>query len=426
MNATSTVLLLGLLGAPPAASTDPLCARREPCRVVETRDAGQDEQGRPLRVKRLSLGWTDLETGARFTGSRFGPGGRKAKGAAARGLCEATEWWLSRPDKPAQLLLSKCDDGQGAVREEKVDVGDNRVGYTRRGVRRREQWTTTLGLQLAPLRLLSEYHETRWVSPSTKEKKEEISFWDSETLSGEVGRAPSECQPGESSLGKRNLKYLPRVQVDEAYLAGGWKQTALGECHLEATSFLLGGDKVTVTGDIGLRALLVAEDTLILEVEDDTWTGPSDKPLNDDHVELWLAPELPQQLTSCGEPTEAQLPVQWDIRIADGQVLPGFGTPKEKLQVERVSLPDGTGYRLKVTLHTPFRGISVVYSDSDSAKKPETRVATSQLVLGRPETLNPVRTVFAEEATCVVKDGKLSIKWPELEAEPEKAVLQRE
>jgi len=426
MNATSTVLLLGLLGAPPATSTDPLCAKREPCRVVETRAAGQDEQGRALQVKRLSLGWTDLETGARFTGSRFGPEGRKAKGTAARGQCEATEWWLSRPDKPAQLLVSTCNDGRGAVRGEKVEVGDNRVGYTRTGGRRGEQWTTTLGLQLSPLRLLSEYEETRWVSPSTKEKKEEVSFWDSETLSGEVGRAPSECQLGESSLGKRNLKYLPQVQVEKSYLEGGWKQAALGACQLEASDFLLGGDKVTATGDIGLRALLVAEDTLLLEVEDDTWTGPSDKPLDDDHLELWLAPELPQALTSCGEPTEEQLPVQWNIRIADGQVSPAFGSPKQKLQVERVSLPDAKSSRLKVKLPTPFRGISVVYSDSDKGKKPETRVATSQLIPGRPELLNPVRVVFPEEATCTVKDGMLSIQWRELELDPEKAVLQRE
>jgi hypothetical protein len=69
---------------------------------------------------------------------------------------------------------------------------------------------------------------------------------------------------------------------------------------------------------------------------------------------------------------------------------------------------------------------SVVYSDSDSGKKPESQVATSELKPGRPETLNPVRRVYPEEATCAVKDGELSIVRGELQTEPGKAVLQME
>ena len=425
MNATGTVLLLSLLGAPPADTTEPLCAKREPCRVVETLDGGQDDQGQALRVKRLSLGWTDLETGARFSGSRFGPEEWKAKAAPAKGQCEATEWWLLHPQKPAQLLLSLCKkEGKGAVREEKLDVGNNGLGHERSGARRGERWTTTRRYRLSPLKLTSDNQRTWRVSRSTKQEKEDGTSWDFETLSGTVTRAPSECQPGESSLGQRTLPYLPQVEVDKAYLEGGWKQAGLGDCALEAGHFLPGLSKSDGPQDAWLKALLVAEDTLIIEVSDEKVTGPGANWLNDDHVELWLAPLPPQELTGCGEPTEEQLPVQWGIRIADGQVFPGFGTPQQTLQVERAQMPGG--HRLKVKLPIAFLGIGVVYSDSDTGKKPEAKRATSELKSGRPETLNPVYLVYPREATCTVKEGKLSIVRPELKTEPDKAVLQME
>lgn len=424
MNVTGTVLLLSLMGAPPTAATEPLCDQRVPCGVTEVLDAGQDEQGQSLQVKRLSLGWTDLESGSQFVGRKFGPGQRKAEGVAAKGRCEATEWWLLRPEKPAQLLLSLCNDGQGAVREEEVSVSGNRILYTRTGVRRGTRWSSSRSLQLSPLRLASDTNRS-WRSSPTGKEKEDGDSWDYELLRGEVGRDPSDCQPGESNLGERILQYLPRVQVDEGYLANGWKQAGLGECGLGAEHFPQGMSQANKPGDAGLKALLVAKDTLLVEITDEKVTGPSAKWLNDDHVELWLAPMPPHELSGCGEPTDEQKPVQWAIRLADGKAFPAFGAPKEMLQVERAELPGKKGYRLKVTLPVPFRGLGVVFSDSDTGKKPETRVATNELKSNRPELLNPVRTVFPEQATCAVQDGELAIvPGPELKAEPDKAVLQ--
>jgi hypothetical protein len=425
MNAPTTVLLLSLLGAPPAASTDPLCAGRPPCRVMETLDAGQNEQGQPLQVKRLSLGWTDLESGARFEGRKFGPGGRKAEGAAKEGRCEATEWWLLRPAKPAQLLLSVCDDYQGAVREEEMAVGHNRLRHERSGVRRDERWSTSRALNLSPLRLSSDIEGLQWNSPMGEEKEEGTS-WDYDTLRGKVFRAPAECPPGQASLGARVLPYLPQVQVDASYLEGGWKQAVFGvgegACFLPALHYVLGKEGTKAS----LKALLVSEDTLIVEVRDDKWTGPSDKWLHDDHVEVWLSPLPPQELNGCGgKLTQEQKPVQWGIRMVDGKVFPAHGAPKQMLQVERAEMPDKQGYRMKVKLPTPFLGISVIYSDSDSGTKQEAMVATSPLKFGRPETFNPVRMVLPSEATCGVRDGKLFIiPGPEIPTEPDRAVLQ--
>jgi hypothetical protein len=418
MNATGTVLLLSLLGAPPASSSDPLCAMREPCQVVETLGAGQDAQGRPLQVKHLDLGWADVETASQSLGRKFAPGGRKAKGSRAEGQCEAAEWWLVHASQPAQLLLSVCHDGYGAagVGKDKVLVSENAFTHEQSGGSR-ERWITRRTLRLSPLYLASERQ-----SVTEGEGREDGDSWDHEALRGEVIRAAPRCEAGQASLGERTLPYLPQARVDKAYLAGGWMQAGLGECGLEAKHILLGNQDDPK--DAGLKALLVAPDTLLVEVRDDTWTGPSAKWLSDDHVELWLSPVPPQELTGCGKPTDAQKPVQWGIRIADGQVFPAFGSPKQTLEVERAELSDKQGYRLKVKLPTPFQGISVIYSDSDSGKKQELMLATSPVKFGRPETLNSVRVVSPEEATCAVKSGALTVvRGPVKKAEPDVAVL---
>lgn len=422
MNATAAVVVMSLLGAPPAAQ-DPLCAKREPCTVVETLDAGKDAQGRSLQVKHLNLGWADVETSDKFLGRKFGPGGRKKEGSRADGLCEAAEWWLVRPSQPAQLLLSVCNNGYGSagVGEDAVTVADNRFTHEQSGGSR-QRWSVSRTLQLSPLRLVIEGHRE---SDALEEGKESGDYWDAEQLRGEVVRAAPECEEGQSSLGERTLPYLPQVQVDKAYLEGGWKQAGLGACSFESGNFLLGDQ--TDPKDAALKVLLVAPDTLLVEVRDDKWTGPSAKWLNDDHVELWLAPQPPQELTGCGKPAREQLPSQWGIRIADGKVFPAFGSPTRAPEVERAEMPGKQGYRLKLKLPTPFGGLSVVYSDSDSGKKQELMLATSAVKFGRPETLNPVRVVPPAEATCAVKNGELAlVPGPVKKTEPDVAVLRME
>jgi len=436
MNASPTLLLLSLLSAPPPSAPHPLCANREPCRVVETQDAGKDIQGQPMQVTHLSLGWMDIEAGAQSSGRSFGPGKRQAQGAPVNDRCEANEWWLSRANLPPQLLLSVCDNHLGAVREESVEVINNLVTYTRSGVRRKDRWADTHRLRLSPLRMASEDEQTFWASAAPRTNRDDegdTRSWDYEALQGVILKAASNCAPGDPSVGARELPYLPQVKVDKAFLESGWKQAGLGQgegaCNLTARFPVLGEDKLKGPEDASLKALLTSDDSgadvLLLEVRDDKWTGPSDKWLNDDHVELWLAPMPPQVLNGCTKPTEAQRPVQWGIRIADGKVFPGFGNPKQTLKVERAQTKDKTGYRLKVTLPGDFEAIGVVYSDSDSGKKQEKMVATSTLKFGRPETLNPIYAVTPNQATCALKDGQLTVvPGPELKPKPEQAVFQ--
>lgn len=51
-------------------------------------------------------------------------------------------------------------------------------------------------------------------------------------------------------------------------------------------------------------------------------------------------------------------------------------------------------------------------------------LATSPVKFGRPETLNPVRVVPPEQATCAVRNGVLTVvRGPVKKAEPDVAVL---
>jgi hypothetical protein len=407
MNLATSTLVLALLGVPPASSNEQLCARREPCQVLETLDAGQDVKGQPMQVKKLSLGWLDFATASNATGRKFGAG-RQAEGRRENGQCEATEWWLLRSSQPAQLLLAVCNDGYGAagLGEDGVTVGENLFTHTQSGGSA-ERWSVSRTLQLSPLTLVRD--SLRSFRPHASEERGD--WWDVTQLRGEALVPAPSCPEGQSSLGERTLPYLPLVQVEPSYLKDGWKQTGLGTCALDAGHFVLGTRDDPK--DAALKALLASRETLLIEVRDNRWTGPSgEKWLADDHVELWLGPQPPQELSGCGQPSRDERPVQWGIRLADGKVFPAYGSPKQKLKVERVELrgPQGLeGYRLKVTLPKGFRGVSVVYSDSDAGQKQERMLATSPLKFARPETLNAVRLVLPVEATCGVRDGGLTV-----------------
>lgn len=423
MNLLTTGLVLSLVSATPVSpSKEPLCAQRDPCRLVETLEAGKDAQGHALQVKHLTLGWMSQDMAGKATGRKF-VAPRQARGSRSANQCEAVEWWLSRAGSPPQLLLALCNDGYGSagVGKDEVTVGDNVLGYEQSGGGV-ERWSSSRSFQLSPLVRVGE--NLRLLPHANDPSKERGEVWDVPTLKGEVILPPT-CAKGEASLGERTLPFLPQVSLDAAYLQEGWKHTALGPVALEAGFFVLGTQDDPK--DAALKALLVAPDTLMIEVRDNTWTGPSDKWLVDDHVELWLSPTPPQQLSGCGTLAPAQRPEQWAIRIADSQVFPAYGSPKRTLGVEKVELREANalvGYRLKVVLPTPFGGIGVLYSDSDSGKKQERLLSTSAFKFARSETLNVVRPVPPDEATCVVRNGELAVVPTPLKVEgPDVAAL---
>ncbi|XXF75319.1 hypothetical protein P2318_19850 [Myxococcaceae bacterium GXIMD 01537] len=421
--------LLSLWSATAGDPAEPLCVDRAPCSLEETLDAGQDAQGHTLQVKHLSLGWVVREDVGGSQTRKFGPG-RKAEGERGNGDCSADEWWLVRSGSAPQLLLAACNDGYGAsgVGDDVVDVGANRFSHTRNGGSTM-RWSESSTLQLSPLALMS----TGGSSYATFDPDRQTGGeWDAAKLMGSHSVPAPRCEEEEGtpdtsvySQEELSVPLLPQVNMDKAYLQEGWKQAALGSCALVAEHFVLG--KAGSAKDAALKVLLAAKGTLVLEVRDNRWTGPSDKWLADDHVELWLDSTSPGELNACSKPTAEQRPEQWALRVADGKLFPAYGSPKGTLQVEKVELREAgvlVGYRLKVVLPKPFQGIAVLYSDSDSGKKQERLLGTSAVKFARPETLNAVEVVDPAQATCEVRDGALAVKLTPLKAtQPDDAVL---
>jgi hypothetical protein len=416
-------LLWTLLGAAPTAS-DPLCAGREPCHVSESLDGGTDARGQRLRVVRLDLGWFSSDNAPEVKGRKFGAG-RRADGSLVEDDCAASEWWLVSPDA-AQLLLAVCNDGYGRAQkgEDTVKVKNGLFSHVQAGGGS-QRWLHTRVWRLSPLERVREGHVNFLMGQD--EVEEDRTSWDFSTLQGSRVLGPDTCQDGPFAPSKRTLPYLPRVPMDEAYVEEGWKQVGLGACALQAKNVLVG--KLEGARDASLKALLVAPDTLILEVRDDLWVGSGGKTWReDDHLELWLGPKSPEELTGCGKPELDERPVQWSIGLATGLVYPGFGPPRGELGVERVELRSTSGalegYRLKLTLPGRFKGIGLAYNDSDESRKPERTLATSPLKFSRPETLNIVRDVPRTESTCVVRGQALEVVVtpPRLQG-PEIAVL---
>lgn len=377
-------LLLGALLAAPGAvagQAKDVCGKRPQCSLEDTTSAIKGHE-----VVELSLGKRDPAEGPE---------------------CEQREWWLRRPDKSVVKLLEACNDGYGAagLGEEEVEVKGNRFTHTRSGGSN-WRWSQTVVAQLSPLSLISQTSESaHTLSPETVKVR-----FDYVTFESQVVREVPDCKVpedqvnGDTATTPVEARLVPQVELPADFVSEGWKRAGLGRCSAEAGFVLLG--KAQGATDAQLRAVLAQDELLFLEVVDDTWTGPGEKWLADDHVELWLFPEVPESADPCGRSGKDEGLVQWAIRIADGKVFPAHGDPRQPPRAEVVREPGRA--RLKVKLPADFRSVTAVYSDSDAGKKQELLVATSALKFGRAATLSPVRSLSPTEAVCQVKGSELA------------------
>ena len=211
---------------------------------------------------------------------------------------------------------------------------------------------------------------------------------------------------------------IPAVDFEGDFVASGWKDSALGKCSATVDSAGRSGfvtyGKAGEVRDASMRVVASKNGEIFVEVEDDKWVGPSAKWVKDDHLELWLAKELPGYMDHClsGEEEGGRVgPKQWGIRVADGKVFAGFGTPKPEekaISVERSSAPGGAGaVRFKIVIPKGFGAVTVSYSDSDDGKKQERLIATSKLVHGKLATLGALEVIDGKSAACRVDGGKL-------------------
>lgn len=228
-----------------------------------------------------------------------------------------------------------------------------------------------------------------------------------------ASRVPDDMEIGPGDRGGAEFVYaaLPAVAIDDAFAGSGWKTTGLGRCALhidasgkEAHGFVVHG-KPGDPRDAAMRVVASARGALFVEVEDDRKVGPSARWIADDHLEIWMAKQMPSYMDHCLEPGEK--PVQWGIRLADAKVFPGAGNPDPTaLTVERAEAPGGI-VRLKITLPPKHEGLSVVYSDSDDGRKQERLIATSRLRFNDAPTLGRLHALSPDEVTCLPHDGKL-------------------
>lgn len=420
----------------PADLGSPWCAGAGVCVVRRERAAGLDAAGGRLRVLSVYRG---VETRDPDSVPPAPAGGELDLGieetdtqdttAPVLGYmaCHRFEYWLltevagSAPR--AERLFTLCNDGYGAagMGEDTVVFGDNKLVLTTSGG---SNWrgSRTKEISLSPLRIRAETGSNYWVLGNNRE----LLTWDAATLSGFVswysprcqadGTAPDADDPA-GQEGAPGLAYVPIPALDFGgdFAAAGWKTVGLEGCSLAVDATGRGGfvsfGKPGVAGDGSMRVVASRANELFVEVNDDQWVGPTASWVKDDHLELWLAPELPNYFAHC---LDGSLPgpSQWGIRVADGQVFAGAGKPDPKaLSAERVAVSGGA-VRLKLTLPPGMAAVSLVYSDSDDGKRQERLLATSQLVHGKVETLGALRPLEPAQAVCRVEGGRLTLSRP--------------
>jgi len=376
--------VLGLLLAVPALAqgAKDVCGDRPHCIVKRTQRAPKGHE-----VVELSLGKKSEED----EGSK----------------CEQKEWWLRRPDKSVVKLLDSCPEDRG-IGEDAVTVEKNRFIHVVTGGAR-SRWEIEKALQLVPLTWASDEQVSYDALDTDKMTRERFNYT---TFEGRWTRGSDGC-------GDVTAQLIPAVEVPADFLSEGWKRMSLGRCSVDGSFALLG--KAQGKEDARIRAVLAQGNVLLVEVVDDTWTGPGAKWLTDDHVELWLTGSDPASFNTCEDEEEQTGLLQWGIRIADGKVFPAYGDPKEPLPVE--VMREGKVAHLKIQLPKVAIGLTVIYSDSDAGKKQELMVGTSALKFGRAGTLSPVWRIIPARATCEVKENQLVPVLTELHPKPGEAVL---
>ncbi len=412
-----------------------VCADKGTCEIRRDRPAGQDGAGRKLRVVSVYRGVDDLgqplppdEPDAAPPPLGIEETDRSDTLSPALGYraCQRFDYWLLSEDaqgKPqARRLVTVCNDGHGAsgMGEDNITVGDNHLSF---GTSGGSNWRGghSKEISLSPLRVLSTSSDGYWTMGANHESRK----WSWDDFSGLVswyspacladGSSPEPDGPAGGDDTKDAFVYapIPAVDFEGDFAASGWKDTGLDRCSLqldasEKSGFVTHG-KAGEAADASMRVVASKNDELFVEVQDDKWVGPSASWVKDDHLELWLAKELPGYFTHCLDKSIVA-PQQWGIRIADGKVFAGAGKPDEKaITVEKVTLGSG-GARLKIKLPKGMAAISLVYSDSDDGKKQERMFATSKLVHGKGETLGALQVIDSKSAVCRVEGGKLTTR----------------
>lgn len=345
------------------------------------------------------------------------------------------------------LLSQQCNNGYGAagVGEDtnSVDKETHTYSHSQSGGSN-WRWAKGIEIGLDPLRVVSIDESTFWVFDQESTSKD--AAWNHDTFQGTESWGAQDCEARRDEKAARDAQarddqvdgslsfeavIVPRAQLPPAFVQGGWRSTALGNCGAfvdgDKHGFAVHGGKGTAA-DASLRAVVSKDSFLFVEITDDCWTTRGKTWVKEDHIELWAAPvgaptgsNLP-----CPDSPEADPSVQWGIRISDGQVFPAFGSPAPLVGVEVVR--SGHTARARIPVAEWLKGkddgtaMTIVYSDSDDGVRQKRLIATSQIQRGKLLSLGHVRDVEPDVASCVIKGKTLQIYRPPLTASADQAI----
>jgi hypothetical protein len=349
-----------------------------------------------------------------------------------------------------QLLSEACNNGYGAagVGEDAISVDAATKTFTHKqsgGSNWRWDNTTTIGLD--PIRTVSEGKSSSWILDEDGTSESWALNYD--TFEGTESWSAPDCEgrrkqaeaakklDGGAGVDESAASFyyeavaVPRVELPAAFVKDGWRTTALGNCGApvdgDALGFAIYGGKGRAA-DAAMRVVVSKDGVLFVEISDDRWTSEGKSWVKEDHIELWLTgpggsgrpdrcyDDLPNPPPP--EKPEPDPSRQWGIRISDGQVFPGFGSPEPLAGVEVVRKGGTARARIPVgdwlKSEDQENAITVVYSDSDDGVRQKRLIATSQLDRrrGKQFSLGSVRIVDPAEATCVAKGKALRIYRP--------------
>jgi hypothetical protein len=384
-----------------------LCKGQALCQVQTVYDAGKSPKGVPLKV--VEVGLHHQADGGQER-PKWDPEAEDSE------MCYTNQYWLVEEGAAPKttLIFDVCNDGYGAsgVGEDAITVGQNRLTHDQHGGSA-ERWNQHTVWELSPLRVVEVGHGG-FMTWSYEAEDDTVVSW--ERFTGRQTKGVAACGAngmlGDDSVvhqfASSLIPHLPALPGDK-----GWKETRLGACAVAVDSSGEGGfithGKPGEAADAKLRALLVGERVLYVEVEDDTFTTGAAKWLHDDHVELWFVPKGEIGFPDCFEPKKTTTH-QWGIML-DGKVHAAHGKPKAAPKVEAHKVDDRT-YRLRIELPSDFDALTVVYSDSDDGKSQERLLATSKLVFGEAHSVGGTFDV-GEKApvTCRLKGDTLAPTW---------------
>ena len=444
-----------------ARDLDRLLCRKRGCCVSKVEDAGRDSKGRTLTIATVDGSGGVCLAPALLQPEPFGTGAldrdpsplKRRRPAPIDGDDESSEFGLDpdqeREDLPdggdcrpfefhlvirdkgrlqsRQLLSQACNDGHGTagVGEDLVEVDPRARTFTHTqsgGSNWRGDHSITVGLD--PLRIARIETSSYWAGDA--DGSWQSLEWNWDLFSGDKTWPVADCAtaPRGSASAKRTAArdggfppagaapahkkvralLIPRVSLPPAYVHDGWRTTSPGECSALVEGgphgFVIHGRTGKAT-DASMRVVLSREDVLFVELRDDRWVDAATNWTKEDHLEVWMGEgSVSGYGQHCGG--QAAGARQWGIRLADGTVFPGLGSPAGLSGVETART--GRVTRLKIPLVVERAAglgrLTVAYSDSDDGKRQKRLIATSQFESGRAETLGDLWEVDPGQAAC--------------------------